>query len=241
MPKQIGDPLGILDVGLATRHRLHVAGVDHHQLDALPLQEVVHRLPVDPGALHRQAGDSPLLEPVQETQQLPGHGPERPYLLAFGGEHAGHHVLLVDIQAAAPLMDYLHRRHLQAFLVDGRTASNRFSSTCSRQAGQQSRVPPVRRPRFLPISRASKGAAGHSPTSPIFDLSGAAAAAWPISGHLGRLRRIPSGLQAASGGTREDGLGRSGKALASGRAWVSYRRRRRSAMCRSRSRSSRTP
>src|SRR5579859_3822534 len=181
VPKQIGDPLGILDVRLAAWHRLHVAGVDHHQLDALTFQEVVHRLPVDPGALHRQARDPLLLEPVQELQQLPGDGPERSYLLPLGGEHAGHHVGLMDIQAAAPLMDHSHRTTSKSFLVGGRTASNRFSSSCSRHAGQQSRVPPVHRPRLVSISRASKNSSGHSPTTPIFDLSGAAVAAWLIS------------------------------------------------------------
>ena len=53
--QQVGNPFGILHVGLAPRHGLHVAGVDHHHGELL-LQEIVDRFPVDPGALHRHLG-----------------------------------------------------------------------------------------------------------------------------------------------------------------------------------------
>jgi hypothetical protein len=46
--EQLGDPLGVLDVGLAPRDVLDVAGVDQHQLEAA-FQEVVDRLPIDAG------------------------------------------------------------------------------------------------------------------------------------------------------------------------------------------------
>ena len=46
MTEQVGYPLGIFDIGLATRDRLDVLGVDHQQFE-LSLQQVVDRLPKD--------------------------------------------------------------------------------------------------------------------------------------------------------------------------------------------------
>src|SRR5262245_30482647 len=50
MAEQVGDPLSVLDVGLAPWNRLDVPGVDHQQLQALALEQVVERHPVNPSA-----------------------------------------------------------------------------------------------------------------------------------------------------------------------------------------------
>ncbi len=54
-------PLGIADVGLATRHVLGVARVDQNHLEAWLLQDLEHRNPVDPGRLHGDRLDPALL------------------------------------------------------------------------------------------------------------------------------------------------------------------------------------
>jgi len=44
MAQQLGQPLGVLDIGLASGHGLDVGGVDDEQLD-LALQQVIDRTP----------------------------------------------------------------------------------------------------------------------------------------------------------------------------------------------------
>ena len=68
MPQQVGDPLGILDVGLTTRHRLDVPSVDY-QKGEVCLQQVVDGFPIDPGALHGHVSDLVVLQPVSQCQQ----------------------------------------------------------------------------------------------------------------------------------------------------------------------------
>ena len=110
MAEQVGDPLGVLDVGLAPGHCLDVLGVDHQQLHIEALQQVEDRLPVDSRALHGHRRYPLLLQPVAEPEQLPSHRPIGPCLLPLVGAHAGDHGLLVDVQPAAALVDHLHRR-----------------------------------------------------------------------------------------------------------------------------------
>ena len=109
MTEQVSDPLGVLDVGLATGHCLDVLSVDHQQLRSEALQHVVDRLPVDARALHGDRRDMLLIQPIPQPEQLPGYGPIGPCLLALVGPDAGHHRLLVDVQPAAALVNHLHR------------------------------------------------------------------------------------------------------------------------------------
>ena len=103
MSEKVGYPLGILDVGLATRHRLDMMGVDHPDGE-LVLHQVDDRLPVDPRALHGDVGDSALPKPVRQLQKPSGGCAKRPRLLGLRGHHAGHHRLLVYIQSTASIM-----------------------------------------------------------------------------------------------------------------------------------------
>jgi len=64
MPEQVGDPVGVVDVGLAAGDGLDVAGVHHQQLKRA-FQDVVDGLPVFAGALHRHMGDPSLNQPVR--------------------------------------------------------------------------------------------------------------------------------------------------------------------------------
>ena len=50
-------------------------GVHEHELEVV-FEQVVDRLPVDAGGLHRDVGDAEALEPVPEREQLGGHGRE---------------------------------------------------------------------------------------------------------------------------------------------------------------------
>jgi hypothetical protein len=73
--QQLGQPLGVLDIGLAPRHRLDVGGVDDEQLD-LALQQIVDRTPKCGSALHDHMGALLRCQPVAQGEELVGHGAE---------------------------------------------------------------------------------------------------------------------------------------------------------------------
>src|SRR6266498_2152400 len=78
---QLGQPLGVLDVGFAARDRLDMRGFDHldDQVWSADLAERgVHRPPVRPGGLHRHMRDTPLHhQPGRHLQQLTVERAER--------------------------------------------------------------------------------------------------------------------------------------------------------------------
>jgi hypothetical protein len=63
-------PLAVLDVGLPAGDVLHVPGVDQTHLEAAGLQDLVEGDPVHAGGLHRDRGDTALLQPVREGVQV---------------------------------------------------------------------------------------------------------------------------------------------------------------------------
>jgi len=73
--EEVGDPLGILYIGLPSRHILDVTGIDHPDGEFL-LQKVVDGLPKDPGALHGHVSDLERGKPIRKQQQVFGHCPE---------------------------------------------------------------------------------------------------------------------------------------------------------------------
>ena len=73
---EVLQPLAILDVTLASRHVLDVAGVDETHLEAAVLEDLEERDPVDPGGLHRHRSDGAGLEPIRQGLEIPGEGPE---------------------------------------------------------------------------------------------------------------------------------------------------------------------
>ena len=61
--QQLGQPLGILDIGLAPWHGFDVLGV-HQQHFKVGFQDIEDRLPVFAGALHGDVGDAVTGQPV---------------------------------------------------------------------------------------------------------------------------------------------------------------------------------
>ncbi len=123
--EEIGDPLGVTDVGLAPRHGLQVRGVDDEQLEA-GLEDVVDRLPERPGALHRDVADIGRGQPVGEREQLASGRSERSYLAGelrsrTRGQPTGDDRALVDIEPGAAGMDDLHG---DASTPDGREGAH---------------------------------------------------------------------------------------------------------------------
>ena len=114
MPDQIGDPLGVLHIGLAARHVTDMPGVADDQLET-PLEDSIDRAPVNAGALHPDVRHPKLLQPVPQRLQIARHRPEGPDLLARplargADQDAGDDRLLMHVQSATPLNDDLHPR-----------------------------------------------------------------------------------------------------------------------------------
>ena len=73
---ELAQPLTVLDIALATRDVLDVAGVDEQDLQPARLEDVVDRDPVDPGGFHRDTGDATGEEPVGQALEVGREGPE---------------------------------------------------------------------------------------------------------------------------------------------------------------------
>jgi hypothetical protein len=112
MHQQLGQPLGILDIGLAPGHMFDVLCVDqqHHNV---ALQQVVHRLPVLTRAFQGDVGHFPGQQPVDQLQQFVCHRAKGtdflfPVPLLIDPHSTRYHRLLVHIQPGAPLVDLSH-------------------------------------------------------------------------------------------------------------------------------------
>jgi len=66
---QLLQPLAVAHVALARRHPVQLPHVDQHHLDPLRRQQLVHRNPVDAGALHGHRPHPGALQPL--PQRLP--------------------------------------------------------------------------------------------------------------------------------------------------------------------------
>ena len=114
VPNQIGDPLGILHVGLAARHVTDMAGVADDEVE-MPFQHGVDRAPINAGALHADLRHSELLQPVPQRFQIARHRTKGSHLLARplargADQDAGDDRLLMHVKSRAPLNDHLHLR-----------------------------------------------------------------------------------------------------------------------------------
>ena len=113
MRQQIGQPHGVVDIGLAPGHVLHVRGVGQHQLE-VAFEHMPHRLPIHAGSLHRDMLDAEGLEPIGQGQQVRSGRREGAHFLqrraVAGDTHAGHDRLLVHIQSRAARVDDFHDR-----------------------------------------------------------------------------------------------------------------------------------
>jgi hypothetical protein len=75
VPDQVGDPLGILHVGLAAGHVAHVQGIADDEGEGA-LQDGMDGLPVDAGPFHADVGDALLQQPRAQGCEILVHGAE---------------------------------------------------------------------------------------------------------------------------------------------------------------------
>ena len=136
MREQLRDPLGIAYIGFATGHRFEMLRVDHQQLK-LPFQNVIDRLPINPGRFHRHVRASFLRQPIPQPQQILGHRPKLSNLsfpsTAQPLQPTRCDASLVHVQPTAPLVDHLHcLTPVKSYLpkTKGTFVLKRFSYTC---------------------------------------------------------------------------------------------------------------
>ncbi len=114
MADQIGDPLRVLHIGLATRHVTDMPGVADDEVE-MPFQHGIYRAPVNAGALQADLCHPKLLQPVPQRFQIARHRPEGPDLLPRPparrpDQDAGDDRLLMHVQPTTPHNDCLHPR-----------------------------------------------------------------------------------------------------------------------------------
>jgi hypothetical protein len=78
--QEVGDPFAVPHIGLPSRHRLDVAGVNEQEREAA-FQQIPDRPPVDAGALERHMGAARSEQPVGQCQEIRRHGAEGAHLL----------------------------------------------------------------------------------------------------------------------------------------------------------------
>jgi hypothetical protein len=111
--EKFGEPHGIVDVGLAARHVLHMRGIRQYQLELAVIQDMPDRFPVDAGRLHRHMRAFVGSQPLGQSQKLRCRCPEG---ANFGADlavshqsQAGNHRLLVNVETATTRMPHFHR------------------------------------------------------------------------------------------------------------------------------------
>ncbi len=177
MPEKVGYPLSVLDVGLATRHRPDMTGVDHPDAE-LVLHQVDDRLPVDPCALHGDVGDSALPKPVRQLQKLSGGCAKRPRILGLRSHHTSDHRLLMYIQSTASIIYDSHRPPQACRPVGSSIHLNTLLCVLTAGAGQHS---------YMPVSH--PGRFRHGLAAPMTTALVVPTGANPISSCLCGLRK----------------------------------------------------
>jgi hypothetical protein len=109
---EIGDPHGIVHVGLAAGDILDVRRIGHDQLERPLAQDIPHRFPIDPGRFHRHLGTPALRQPAQQRLKTGCRRVECPALpgclAANHYPYAGDDRLLVHIETGNALMHHVH-------------------------------------------------------------------------------------------------------------------------------------
>ena len=111
--QQVGQPHGVVHVGLAAGHVLDLRRVGQHQIERFG-EHRPDRLPVDAGGLHGGVGDAVPGQPVRQPLQLRGRRAEGlDVLVGAAGvrqPRAGDDAVAVNVQPRATGMQKLHDR-----------------------------------------------------------------------------------------------------------------------------------
>src|SRR2546422_3209494 len=112
MLQEIGNPLGVFEVGLATSDGFDMLGIDHQQLE-VAFQQIVNGFPEHASTLHSDMRHAQAFEPVAQGQPVSRHGVEGAPLFVelsvnIWRVSAGHDRPLVDVQTRAAFVHHMH-------------------------------------------------------------------------------------------------------------------------------------
>jgi hypothetical protein len=118
MSQQIGQPCGIVDVGLTTGHVLQVGRVRQDQLELTVGENVPDRLPINARRLHDDVRHAFCRQPIGQKHQFGSSVFESldrsGYLAPRYVTNASHHRVLMYIQTSAMRIENFHRCSLCA-------------------------------------------------------------------------------------------------------------------------------
>jgi len=112
VPQQVGNPLAVLHVGLATGHVLDVVRIADDDLEVV-LEHSMDRLPVDARRLHADVRAAIFTQPVAQFHQLARLRAEASHLLSWplvgtADEQAGDNGRLVYVESTTSFDDRFH-------------------------------------------------------------------------------------------------------------------------------------
>ena len=115
MAQQIGPPDAVFDIRFAPGDRPHVLGGHQDHGVAALLQDSEHGPPEDTGRLQGHPLHLLLRQPRAQELQRRRHRADGAHLLVhrpigLRRQHTGHHHLLMDVHATAPLIHHVHAR-----------------------------------------------------------------------------------------------------------------------------------
>ena len=110
--QKIGDPGGVIDVGLAARNVLDVRRIGQDEIEVPIAEDAPHRLPIDPRRLHGDVGAPGPRQPGQQVLKTRRRGLKRPtlplHLAARRHPNRGHDHRLMNIKTGDALEHNVH-------------------------------------------------------------------------------------------------------------------------------------
>jgi hypothetical protein len=117
---QLLQPLAVEHVGLTARDVFRLTGIDKQHFEAPLHQKLVERNPVNARGFHRHRLDLALLQPVGQSAEISGKGPEAAHILPFGiaarGD-SGPVLFRSDVDACGIEIDPLELRGKRYFML----------------------------------------------------------------------------------------------------------------------------
>ena len=109
MLKKIRNPFSIPDICLASWDSFHMAGIDHHSVQAGRFKDVIQRLPIRCRALHCGHFTAAVFEPVSHFEKFSGCCAKLPYLLLIAFSKAGNDEFFVHINTTTIVVNSIHK------------------------------------------------------------------------------------------------------------------------------------
>ncbi len=106
--EKIGNPFGIIGIGLSARYSFHMSGIDNHGFKISRFKNVVQWLPVGCRTFHGDHLAIVLNQPIRQTKEFFGGRSEFSKFLFSAAPKTGNNDFLVYINTTTTLIDSIH-------------------------------------------------------------------------------------------------------------------------------------